>query len=188
MYITIVKRSIYILCAFLLSGCVIHGVFADLGPNYHRDIPVAKGPAFNQVTVKNPNKSLLYIYRVANMSQDMKAGNIAKWDLFIDDKKNIRLVNGGYSAIFLSKGKYDLTSKMVCLVCFQPNLPKLSLNVETNKTYYIEWYWDRSKEEAVLALRTEAEALSGLSKTRYSPPKAYAVPGYQEEALKKKGK
>ena len=118
------------------------------------------------------------------MSQDPKVDNERPWNIFIEDKEIFLLINGGYSLVMITPGRYKFFGKG-CWICKDT---QIVLNIQANHVYYLEWYWDRPNMLPVFSLRTEAEALSGLSKTRYSPPKAYAVPGYQEEALKKKGK
>ena len=97
----------------------------------------ATGHPFKMEAPSGDNRALIYVYRPAKF---LSAGETP--DIFINGKKALALVNGGYSLLRLAPGRYQVEIK-------KPSGPfafmvsdlssKVEFNVERSSSYYVRW-------------------------------------------------
>lgn len=126
----------------------------------------ATGPAFNQVELDDDKKALVYIYRPHTGCDSFR-----KFDISVDGKIVVELLDQGYTWVALDPGKHLIRIKGTS------NIPSIAetLDVESTQTYFIKYHTNCPSETSFRAFFTllevpESTALKEISDCRFIEP------------------
>ena len=91
----------------------------------------ATGPAFNQVELDDDKKALVYIYR-----PHTDCGYLRKFDISVDGKIVVALLDQGYTWVALDPGKHLIRIKGTSKI---PSIAE-TIDVESAQTYFVKYH------------------------------------------------
>jgi hypothetical protein len=154
-------------------------------------VACASGHTFRPETQQGEKESLLYVFRPAKF---LSGGETP--DIFINDKKSLTLVNGGYSVFHITSGRYRIEiKKPTGLLSFMVSdfSSMVEFRAEPSHSYFIRWspelldsqylyapigsgaVFASYKRAGNMALLSEEVAIPEISKCDYLAPEVSDV-------------
>jgi hypothetical protein len=149
----------------------------------------ASGYPFRKEPVSNNSQSLLYIYRPAQFFAIGMAP-----DIYINDKKSLTIVNGGYSVIRIAPGHYRVeVKKLPALLALNGDIASfVEFGAESGRSYYVRWlpnmyahgyFFGSSKLVGNMMLLAEESAIPEISRCNYLVPEIPEISPATDKAL-----